>query len=201
MSRPRPRPVRRTAARSRSADEASSRETPRRRPDEGLRALQPSEAAQLERVDSTHLRQALREPDDPNRSGDEVFVLSDEERGCIEELAHTYLLSGAFEIARALYAGLAALEPNEAASHLGHGLALQRLGLVEAARRAYARAVRAEPEDPTAYLNLAELHLRRGDEPRADKYLAAARPRARSNPHLCAKVEALRHILSLRRSS
>lgn len=118
-------------------------------------------------------------------------------RLCIEELAHEYLLSGSYTVAEALYAGLVEARPGEGRYLLGWGLSLERQGQRAEARRAFDRVRKTCPDDPLAYVNIAEMYLESGDLGRAQRYLEAARQRSDRERPEGRKIAALLTLLRL----
>ena len=170
--------------------------------------IQPNPYADLDRVDSTRFREALRRAEGEKSSEDVDFdstlvqplTFLPEDIEIVTELAYDYLMSGAFEVARVLYLGLVALEPGRGHHRLGLGLALDRLGRPEAAERQYAAAARCAPDDPLPLINMAELALARSDRPRAKRLLDEAAHLDHSDERIPRKARSLRSLISVQES-
>lgn len=96
------------------------------------------------------------------------------------QVAFQHAQVGDWEAARAIFGGLAAVEPRDGYYALGFGLALDRLGAIDEARREYRRAAELAPRDPRPDINLAELHLARGERDGAVPLLQRALQKARA---------------------
>ncbi len=202
----RPRPSVRAAPRPRRRlrpDEGPALVTPEaHRPlaqDALLRPIPIDESLQLTHMGATGLKPASATVE-PSSTHDVVDVrplaLPADDVDNIAELAYEYAVSGAYEVARVLYAGLVALRPDDARHRLGLGVALDRLGRTAAAEAEYRRAARLEPTDPRARVNLAELCLARGEWSSARALLNEARrcPAAPQSP-LATKIAAMLRII------
>lgn len=116
----------------------------------------------------------------PTASLRERLGYSRAELAAAAQVAFQHAQVGDWEAARAIFGGLAALEPRDGYFALGFGLALDRLGAVEEARREYRRAAELAPRDPRPDINLAELCLARGDRGGAVPLLQRALRKARA---------------------
>ena len=128
----------------------------------------------------------------------ELLALESEDIDCIAELAYEYAMSGAYEVARVLYAGLVALRPSDAHHRLGLGLALDRLDRTEEAIAEYREAARLEPRHPIPRINLAEHMLSRRDYARARTTLREARALCATQSPLQQKVDSMLGIIASR---
>lgn len=185
---------RQPAARPRASRPASE-------PVRALLPIAPPRAVPMDRVDATAFRKALTEPETASVEAGEVTPLELErtELDAVAQVAFEYVRSGADEVARVLYAGLVALEPEVAHHRLGLGLALDHLGRTEEAARSFASAARLAPRDPVPLVNLAELALEREDFRRGRHYLERALGLP-GDPAIHKKARALLAILDVRRS-
>jgi tetratricopeptide (TPR) repeat protein len=115
----------------------------------------------------------------------------------IAEMGYHYLLCGGHRLAKVIFEGLVAIEPNEPYYALALGLTLDHLGEKEESARAYLVAAKLDPKDARPDLNLAELAIEMGDRTRASRLLRSGleKARARGDEELACKAQSLLDLL------
>jgi Flp pilus assembly protein TadD len=91
----------------------------------------------------------------------------------VAQLACDLAQAGALDPARTVFEGLTLLDPSDASAWAALGTVHQKLGQALAAERAWAEALRLDPDQPVALGNLGELKLGRGD-PEGERLLRRA---------------------------
>jgi Flp pilus assembly protein TadD len=124
-----------------------------------------------------------------------------DELRAVAQLACDLAQAGALEAARTMFDGLTLLDPSDASAWAALGTVHQKLGHSHEAERAWAEALRLDPDQPVALGNLGELRLGRGD-PDGERFLRrAAAHRAPSGVAAVARAKALIRVLDGRRAS
>ena len=139
-------------------------------------------------------------PADPSRGLAEVRGYRREDLMAVAEIAYHYLFSGGLELARTLYEGLSAVQPEEPYYALALGLTYDRLDDKPQAERWYRTAAQLDPADGRADVNRAELYLEGGDFVRAAKLLRRGVSKAslRRDAELARKTTAILSHLEAR---
>lgn len=119
----------------------------------------------------------------------------------VAEIGRCYLESGGYRLAAVIFEGLEALDPDEPYFVMALGLAKDRIGDKQAARRCYRRAQKLDPKDARADLNLAELLVEEGARKKAVQLIARAEKKAiaRDETALVKKAGALLSLLGVKR--
>ena len=94
-------------------------------------------------------------------------TMSDRELDCLRALCYRLLKTQRWEEARSVAVGLAAMAPGDSFACTALGAASEHCGRSSEAQGAYERAVRRDPTDAAAHLNLGRMRLRAGDHERA----------------------------------
>lgn len=163
----------------------------RRRPRRSPRALVVAKPSKLEfeRFDDTAMFdtlgkvRALTVDETPDavacRSIAETRGYSDDELYALAEVGYHYIRNGGLRLALVIFEGLTAIKPEEPYFWLALGLVTDYLGDKSRAHRCYKHAGKLDPADPRPDLNVAELHIERGDKKTAIAYLRRASQKAR----------------------
>lgn len=116
----------------------------------------------------------------------------------IAEIGYHYLRSGGAKLAKVIFEGLTAIQPEEGYFWLALGLAHDHLDDLVAARAAYQKAGEVDPRDPVADLNLAELELAAGRRPAARRLVERGRQKAARTGQeaLCRKADAMLTLMA-----